>query len=240
VLPPPPALDRRNYVNFSAYLQKVVDAHIGTVLDALEAQNLWDSTVVIRTADHGELGLAHGGLRQKMFNAYQEAINIPLTIANPLLFPTPQSTSALASLVDVMPTLATLASVPNPGAWIFKGANLTPLLQNPAAAVQDAVLFMFDDQNAGSPNPQTLVKQPNHIRAMFDGRWKYVRYFDPAGAAAQQYELYDLQTDPNELTNLAGQNTAKQAEMASKLAALEAERLAPALLYRDALPLLQR
>jgi arylsulfatase A-like enzyme len=239
-LQPPPALDRRNYVNLYAYLQKVVDAHIGTVLDALEAQALWDSTVVIRTADHGELGLAHGGLRQKMFNAYQEAINIPLTIANPVLFPAPQTTSALASLVDIMPTLATLANVPNRDAWVFKGVDLSPVLQNPNAAVQDAVLFTFDDQNAGSPNPQSIVRQPNHIRAMFDGRWKYARYFDPADTAAPQYELYDLQSDPDEMQNLAGQNTAKQAEMAQKLVALEAERLAPEPLRKNRLPLIQR
>ena len=239
-LQPPPALDRRNYINLYAYLQKVVDAHIGTVLDALEAQNLWDSTVVIRTADHGELGLAHGGLRQKMYNAYQEAINIPLAIANPVLFPAPQATSALASLVDLMPTLATLASVPNRNAWFFKGVDLTPALQNSTATVQDAVLFTFDDQNAGSPNPQSIVQQPNHLRAIFDGRWKYVRYFDPAGTAAPQYELYDLQTDPNEMQNLAGQNTSKQAEMAQKLAALEAERLAPIPLRKNYLPLVRR
>jgi arylsulfatase A-like enzyme len=239
-LQPPPALDRRNYVNLYAYLQKVVDAHIGTVLDALEAQSLWDSTVVIRTADHGELGLAHGGLRQKMYNAYQEAINIPLAIANPVLFPAPQTTSALASLVDLMPTLATLANVPNREAWVFKGVDLTPVLQNPTATVQDAVLFTFDDQNAGSPNPQSIVQQPNHIRAIFDGRWKYARYFDPAGTAASQYELYDLQTDPDEMQNLAGQNTTKQAEMAQKLAALEAGRLAPTSLRKNYLPLVRR
>jgi arylsulfatase A-like enzyme len=218
----------------------VVDAHIGTLLDAIEAQNLWESTVVIRCADHGELGLAHGGLRQKAFNAYQETINIPLTIANPVLFPAPQTTNALASLVDVMPTLATLANVPNRDAWVFKGVDLTPLLQNPAAAVQDSILFMFDDQNAGSPNPQSIVQQPNHIRAIFDGRWKYARYFDPSGNEPEQYELYDLQTDPDELTNLAEQNLPKQAEMASKLAALEAERLAPALLHKTDLPLVLR
>jgi arylsulfatase A-like enzyme len=238
VLRPPPAPDYRNYVNFYAYLQKVVDGHIGAVLDALDSQSLWESTVVIQTADHGELGLAHGGLRQKAFNAYHEAINIPLTIANPALFPAPQTTAALASLVDLMPTLATLANVPDRERWIFKGADLTPVLSNPQGAVQDAILFTFDDENAGSPNPQLLVQQPNHIRAIFDGRWKYTRYFDPAGVEPPQYELYDLETDPHELQNLAGQNIAKQTEMAEKLALLEAERLAPAMVHRLHMPLL--
>lgn len=237
---PPPSLDHRNYVNFYAYLLKLVDMHIGTVLDALEAQGLLESTVVIRTSDHGELGLAHGGLRQKAFNAYHETINVPLTISNPILFPSPQTTTALASLVDVMPTLATLAEVPDRDAWIFKGVDLTPLLSDPSGSVQDAVLFTFDDENAGSPYPQPFVKQPNHIRAIFDGRWKFARYFDPAGVEPPQYELYDLESDPYEMQNLAGQDTAKQAEMAEKLAALEAERLAPVKLHRAHLPQVHR
>ena len=106
--------------------------------------------------------------------------------------------------------------------------------------VQDEVLFTFDDQNAGSPNPQPIVRQPNHIRAIFDGRWKFARYFDPSGAEPPQYELYDRQSDPDEMQNLAGQNTTKQAEMASKLAALEAERLAPVQLHRSYLSLIKR
>jgi choline-sulfatase len=234
----PTALDRQRYINFYAYLQKVVDSHIGAVLDALEAQGLWDSTIVIRTADHGEMGLAHGGLRQKMFNVYQETINIPLVVANPLLFPQSRTTAALASLVDVLPTMASLAHIPASSQWIFKGYDLSPVLSNPTAAVQDAILFTFDDEKAGAPNGQQVVKQPNHIRCLVDGRWKYARYFDPFGSAAEQYELYDLQTDPYETTNQATTNTAKAAEMMAKLALLEQSRLGP--LYRNALPLVVR
>jgi choline-sulfatase len=229
---------RQNYVNFYAYLQKVVDAHIGTVLDALEAQGLWDSTVVIRTADHGELGLAHGGLRQKMFNVYQETINIPLVIANPLLFSGPTSSSALAALVDLLPTMASLAGVRPSPLWSFKGHDLSPLLADPAVAVQDAILFTFDDEKAGAPNGQSLVTQPNHIRCMFDGRWKYARYFDPSGAEVEQHELYDLQSDPHELSNLSEANPAKRAEMAARLELLEQERLGA--LHHVRLPLIQR
>jgi arylsulfatase A-like enzyme len=228
---------RQNYVNFYAYLQKAVDAHIGTVLDALEANGLWERTVVIRTADHGELGLAHGGLRQKMFNCYQETINIPLVIANPLLFPAPASSGALATLVDVLPTIAGLAGVPPSPRWAWKGHDLGPLLADPAGSVQDAILFTFDDEKAGAQNGQNLVTQPNHIRCMFDGRWKYARYFDPSGAEPEQYELYDLQSDPHELSNLSEANPDKRAEMAARLQALEQERLGA--LHQVWLPLVQ-
>lgn len=46
------------------------------------------------------------------------------------------------------------------------------------------------------------VKQPNHIRCVRTARYKLARYFDPAGHAAQEWELYDLHRDPNEAMNL--------------------------------------
>ena len=54
------------------------------------------------------MGLSHGGLRQKAFNAYEETINVPLVVSNPVLFPDAAETDALASLVDVLPTLLSL------------------------------------------------------------------------------------------------------------------------------------
>ncbi len=79
--------EKLNYVNFYAYLHKVVDRHFGTVLEALESNpGLSQKTLVIRLADHGEMGLSHG-LREKVFNAYEETIHVPLVISNPTLFP---------------------------------------------------------------------------------------------------------------------------------------------------------
>lgn len=199
------------YVNLYAYMHKVVDEHIGTVLDALESvSGMRERTVVFRISDHGEMGLSHGGLRQKAFNAYEETLNVPLVVSNPVMFPAPARTDALASLIDVMPTLATMAQVPDRGAWTFKGVDLSPVISDAAArpagastTVQDTILFTFDDENAANPNGQTIVKQPNHIRAVRQDRWKYAMYFDPAGVALPQFELYDLHTDPLEMRNRA-------------------------------------
>jgi arylsulfatase A-like enzyme len=200
-----------NYINFYAYLQKVVDTHIGAVIDALEAKaGLLNKTLIIRASDHGEMGLSHGGLRQKIFNVYEETINVPLVISNPLLFPQGVQSDALASLIDLMPTLATIAQVTDRSPWTFMGNDLTPVLldaaanpTNPTASAQEAILFTFDDENCGAPNGQTTVQQPNHIRCLREARWKYALYFDPSGLEAPQFELYDLQTDPQELHNCA-------------------------------------
>ena len=145
-------------------------------------------------------------------------------------------TPALASLIDLMPTLATLADVPDRDQWTFLGKDLTPVLEDaianpatPTVEVQDAVLFTFDDENCGAPDGQIIVKQPNHLRSIREGRWKYVMYFDPAGVEPPEYELYDLQEDPNELTNRADpansahyapeQQAAMHTKLMSKMAA---------------------
>ena len=66
---------QKNYVGFYGYLKTLVDKEMGKVLDALDAKGLTEDTLIIRTADHGELCLSHGGLREKPYNAYEETIN---------------------------------------------------------------------------------------------------------------------------------------------------------------------
>jgi len=244
VIQPPPNLEPRHYVNFYAYLQKLVDAQIGRVLDTLDARGLTQETIVVRVSDHGEMGLAHGGLRQKMFNVYEESLRVPLIVSNPTLYPEPTTTDALASLVDVLPTVGALLGVPVPDTWDVQGRNLGPVLADPRATVQNTLLFTFDDENAGLPEPQTVVQQPNHIRCLrlrdAEGEWVYARYFDPAGREREQIEMYHLfdgtgaPVDPDEMDNLAHPESLGYASMASvrtalhqRLLAMEAERLAP-------------
>jgi choline-sulfatase len=66
------------YARFYAYLIQQVDQQIVKLLDALDANGLTDDTVVVRTSDHGELGMAHGRMRQKFYNAYRETLSVPL------------------------------------------------------------------------------------------------------------------------------------------------------------------
>lgn len=201
----------QKYVNFYAFLQKKVDAQIGTVLDALESRpGLVDNTVIVRLSDHGELGLSHGGLRQKIFNCYEEMLRVPLIISNPKLFPNPVTTTALASLIDVMPTLAALVEPANPDTFTFKGASLMPVITDavlnpthPTVQVQDSVLFTYDDVNVGEPGGQNVVKPPDYIRAIRTSQYKFAVYFDPSGGKDPEFELYDLQADPTELHNMA-------------------------------------
>lgn len=183
--------DSLNYVNFYAYLHTVVDKHIKTVLDALEANGLTEDTVVIRTADHGEMGLSHG-LREKSYAAYEEIINIPLVISNPKLFPTPRETTALYSHVDLLPTVAELAGIKPVGI----GKSMLPVLRDPNASVQDSVLFAYDDEFV-----LTREDMVSHIRALRTARWTYAVYYVDDGSMFQ-YELYDNVHDSLQMNNL--------------------------------------
>jgi hypothetical protein len=187
---------QRTHARFYAHLCKEVDHQILKVLDALDANGLTEDTLIVRTADHGELAMSHGGMVEKFYNTYQESIRVPLIFSNPKLFPEGQTTDALAALVDVVPTIAALVGAQDPAA--FQGQDLTPVLADPAASVQDCVHFTSDDDTwpvrwGGGGN----------IRAIVEQDWKYAVYYDPHTGAEPEYEMYDLQNDPFEVINLA-------------------------------------
>jgi arylsulfatase A-like enzyme len=209
---------KRDYVNFYAYLHRVVDEKIGRLLGALgnpaDPDSLRSRTVIARTSDHGELGMSHGGLRQKMFNAYEESIRVPLVISNPVLFPEPRESDALVSLVDLVPTLLGLAGDDGDPAR-FDGRDLGPLLRGERESLRDAVLFTYDDHQAGTAF-QDVSGQPNRIRCVRDARWKYAVYLDPAGETPPEYELYDLDSDPDEALNLVHKRTGRGRTVAAE------------------------
>jgi choline-sulfatase len=223
---------RLEYVNFYAHLHRVVDEHVGRVMGALgdpsDPGSLRSRTLIFRCADHGEMGLSHGGLRQKAFNAYEETINIPLVVSNPVLFPKPAHTDALASLVDVLPTVASVAGAQLDGqargrdlAPVIAGraapeadrlrrtdVDLGPITMHPAPgkSVQDEIHFTYDDHQAATAL-QDVSGQPNRIRAVRTEDAKFALYFDPSGKKPPEYEMYDLERDPNESRNLVDRGT---------------------------------
>ena len=235
-----------DYVNFYAHLHRVVDRKLGRLLAALgsadDPGSLRARTVVVRCADHGEMGLSHGGLRQKMFNTYEETINVPLVFSNPALFADAAETDALASLVDVVPTLLSLGGREANGD--LRGRDLTPVMAasanpdaelaqraevalshvldhpSPAPSVQDAIHFTYDDHQAATAM-QDAPGQPNRIRAIRTRDAKYAFYFDPEGHAQTEYELYDLERDPLEVENLLRVRTGEPCSVAA--GALHAE-----------------
>lgn len=226
-----------NYINFYAYLLRQIDAQIGTIVDELYApfnpnqfsdgERLADSALIIRTADHGEMGLSHGGMRQKAFVAYEEALRVPLVVSNPVLFDGNngnKSSQELATLIDVIPTMCDLLQIPPPADC--RGTSLVPIIEE-NKSVQDEILFTYDDTKSGSSTLPSSVKTCNRLRTIRTKEWKFTYYFDALGAYEEQYELYDLVNDPTEYTNLAYESKYLEVREAfyHKLKKLEREKL---------------
>ena len=231
---------KRNYLNFYGNLMKASDNYLVNVLAALKSvktasgSTLLDDTLVIRTSDHGEMGLAHGGLRQKNFNFYEESLRVPLVYSNPKLFRTPRTSDALVSHVDFLPTLASLFAAPQSARAAWQGRDYSSLvLRRTARPVQDYIVFTYDDFQAGQSSAP-YVPPPQHITSIRETRWKLARYDDPAGKVRTEWEMYDLKTDPLETVNLArpgyrrsAAETAQLARLRRKLAKVQASRLQP-------------
>ncbi|HEX4668785.1 MAG TPA: sulfatase-like hydrolase/transferase [Solirubrobacterales bacterium] len=196
--------EKRNYLNFYGNLMRSSDNYLVSVLDKLEETGLYDDTLIIRSADHGEMGLTHGGMRQKNFNVYEEATRVPLVYSNPKLFPKPMETDALVSHVDFLPTLASLAGAPKSARAKWEGVDYSSLVLHPSSgkSTQDYVVFTYDDFQSGQAHGP-YPKPPNHIVAIREGRWKIAKYHDVEHKKAPQWEMYDLKKDPLERTNLA-------------------------------------
>jgi choline-sulfatase len=226
---------KRNYLNFYGNLMKSSDAYLVEILDTLTSSGLLNNTLVIASADHGEMGTSHGGLRQKNFNAYEETMRVPLVYSNPRLFPKPETSAALVSHVDFLPTLASLLNAPTSGrdpSW--QGVDYSEqILERATKPPQNYTVFTYDDYQSGQasgPYPQP----PNHVVSIREERYKLARYYDVNGKVPDQWEMYDLQSDPLERTNLAYKHyqrtPAQQRQykrLRVKLAKVQRTRLAP-------------
>ena len=225
---------KRDYLNFYGNLIKESDAYLVRILDTLEAQGLMDNTLIIATSDHGEMGTAHGGLRQKSFNFYEETLRVPLVFSNRRLFSKARTSDALVSHVDFLPTIATLFGAPDSARSSWQGLDYSRIVRDPdAKGVQGYTVFTYDDFQAGQPSGP-YVPPPNHITSIREQRYKLAKYYDVNGSVADQWEMYDLEKDPMETKNIAasGYKTNKEQKkalrkMQGKLAGVEATRLQP-------------
>ncbi len=163
-------------------LVRLADDGIGTVLDALRESGHDDDTIVTFSVDHGDF-LGQHRMYQK-FEMYEPAVRVPLIIRAPGA--TAARIDAPVSHLDVMPTLHELMGLPVPAD--MDGVSLAATVTGGEAAPDRAVFIEFC--GCGARNVDR--------RAVITRRYKYV--YDPGDVP----ELYDLECDPLEMTNLAG------------------------------------
>ena len=166
-----------------------VDRGLGSLIDALESKGVLDETVFVVTSDqgffYGEFGLA-----QERRLSYEPSTHIPLIVRYPALVRAGSAPAALASNVDMAPTMLELGGVAVPAD--MDGRSLVPVLQENAAAVRDDFLVEYYSDTE-FPRLQGMG-----YKAVRTERYKYIRYDELEGMD----ELYDLEADPFELDNL--------------------------------------
>lgn len=179
------AIENHEWENIvQAYLACVtfVDAQVGKILDALEASDYADNTIVYLWSDHG-YHLGEKGLFKKV-TLWDRSTHVPMIIAGPGL-PQGQSCDRVVSLMDIYPTLLDLCGLPvNP---MNEGNSLAGLLERP-------------DGFWNHPAVTTLFKY-NH--SVTTEQYRYIRYEDGSE------ELYDRKQDPDEWKNLASKESLK-------------------------------
>jgi arylsulfatase A-like enzyme len=132
----------RVFNDYYLNLIRDTDTSLQQLLDGLDELNLWENTVVIFTADHGEMAGDHGGLRGKGPFAYEGNSHVPLIVVHPN-YPRGQSSAVLTSHLDLMPSLPGLAGVPEAqrreAVKDLPGRDFSGVLANAETAAPQAV-----------------------------------------------------------------------------------------------------
>lgn len=175
----------------------LMDLHIGQILDELKAEGLDTCTLIIFSSDNGATNPvggsnvpffnSNGGLRGTKYSWYEGGIRVPLIAYWPNHVPAGVTTDHITHIQDIFPTLIDVAGgkVPNS----TTGISLLPTIL-PNGKTQKKHKYLYWETSNNSDALQV-------IRA---GKWKLMR---KNIKTAEKYELYDLEADPTEKTNLA-------------------------------------
>jgi len=182
------------------------DEQIGRILSSLDQKRLTENTLVIFLADHG-ISLGAHGISGKQ-TMYEEGIRLPLIMRYPRLKRGRAKNAGLVSLMDIFPTLCEAAGIEIPES--IEGHSLLGLYQGEGRWDREHIFSSFV-----SP-----VKHRLNIRCVRTKRYKLIHHL-----TTDEIELYDLENDPYELSNLAGLERYHkvQSQLAARLAAWREE-----------------
>ncbi len=207
------ALDRFKYVRYMRDYAKVVeslDRNIGRVMDYLSEHDLLDNTIVVYTSDQGFYMGEHGWFDKRFM--YEESMRTPLVMHLPKHLERRGDIPDLVQNIDYAPTFIDLAGLPVPEE--MQGVSLAPLLRDEDASLERKSLYYHFYEYPG----EHAVRRHYGVRTE---RYKLIHFYGDM----DHWELYDLEEDPNELTNLYGHEAYArvQAELHEELERLRSE-----------------
>jgi len=191
-----------------------VDDNVGRLLDYLEKENLLESTIVIYTSDQGFFLGDHGWYDKRFM--YEESLRMPFLVRYPKLIKAGTRSDAMVTNLDFGPTLLDFAGVNKPAE--MQGVSFKKVLEGKTPDDwQDAMYYHYHEY----PDADHMVARHYGIR---NGRYKLIHYYHPT----DEWELFDLEKDPNELRSVYS-----EPEYAEKIAELKSRLQAMREKYQD-------
>ena len=192
------------------------------LLDELKRLGMTANTIIIMTSDHGEMGGSHS-LKGKGNFLYENNVHVPFIIVHPA-HEGGRHIGAITSHLDIAPTLLDMTNLSDDKKEALSedltGHSLMPLLDGKTERVRDGALYVYSMLLTVDPgyDPRTPSTKPDFtkralLRGIVTERYKFARYFSPLNFntptnldelyANNDVKLYDLETDPYEMNNLA-------------------------------------
>jgi arylsulfatase A-like enzyme len=176
-----------------AAMMASVDEGVGQLLEQLERSGQLDDTAILFLGDNGFFFGEHGLGPERRF-AYEEGIRAPFLMRYPPRIRAGSQVDRLVMTIDIAPTMVALGGgKPTP---TMQGQSLLPLMRDPKAKWRKSVLCEYYSENA---MPWLIGMSYKAVRTE---RYKFIHWVNKAGMAGVTDELYDLKTDPYEMTNL--------------------------------------
>lgn len=166
-----------------------VDENVGRVLDALDRLGFAKDTVVIYSGDNGFFLGEHHFFDKRLM--YEHSIRVPLLVRYPRMIQPGTTNAEMVLNVDVGPSILDLAGVEVPPGDV-DGKSMKSLLQGVSIPWRKDFLYEYYEFPA--------VHSVRKNRGIRTKRWKYIHYFEEP----EEFELYDIQNDPEEMNNLYG------------------------------------
>jgi arylsulfatase A-like enzyme len=186
--------DRLNVIPAYMGLVKQIDDYLGQLFAFMKERGLWDDTLIVFTADHGDY-LGDHWLGEKEF-MYEQGVRVPMLIADPSAPQTHGTASqALVEAVDIVPTFLETMGQPLPTHWL-EGKSLRPLLEGRETGVREVAVSELDYAIYGAARELGLAPHQARMVMARSDRFKYIHY---DGLPPQ---LFDLQEDPLEFNDL--------------------------------------
>ncbi len=174
-----------------AALVEGVDDSVGKVRKALADLKLTDNTIVIFTSDNGGLIpiTANPPFRAGKGSAYEGGVRVPLIVSWPGVTQPGRTSNLQAMTIDLLPTLAEACGLKVPKSHVMDGISLVTELKGGRMGQRNSLYWHYPHYHPGGATPYSAVRA---------GDWRLVEFFETG-----KVELYNLQDDVGELTDLA-------------------------------------